>query len=403
MASAGLDALLFLLPRNFYYATGHSSWFLNLYGEPGYAAAIVPADAGRPPGALLSDVEVGPFATTAPAFAVLEAFPVWIAFGDVSPLDQGDAFAHLAAELNGQAGTRSGRVDLAQAVNQLGSLIRRMQLHKARIGLEREFASGPFLAQLQQAVGDCQFVDASPLMNRLRAIKSPREASLLRHGTVLAEAGIATALEQIRPGMTAGEIAWRYRAAVFAAAAHHPQPGDVLGARITLRVGPDVLHPRSSGSYAVQPGDLIFMDCGVEVAGYWADMGRCFVVGKVSPVQRQIYAALRAGFEAGVQAIEVGKSAADIFHQGMRAVHDGGLTSYVRGNVGHGVGLDRAPELPILSAEEDLLLMPGQVLSVEFPFYLHGIGAFQLEDTFHLTEAGVDCFNQLSRDMLEIG
>jgi Xaa-Pro aminopeptidase len=84
-------------------------------------------------------------------------------------------------------------------------------------------------------------------------------------------------------------------------------------------------------------------------------------------------------------------------------VHDAGLTSYVRGNLGHGIGLHRAPEWPIVSREEPLVLADGHVVSVEFPYYIQGVGAFQLEDTFYLTPSGRTVFNRLSHELVEIG
>jgi Xaa-Pro aminopeptidase len=81
----------------------------------------------------------------------------------------------------------------------------------------------------------------------------------------------------------------------------------------------------------------------------------------------------------------------------LEAVHQNGLPSYVRGNLGHGTGLHRAPEQPIVSREETLSLDAGQILSLEFPYYIQGTGAFQIE------EAGaVELFNHLPRSMVEI-
>ena len=279
LADAHLDGLLLLSPRHFTYATGHSSWFINLYGEAGYGAALIATDANIAPGALISDVEVAPFRATAPEFANVVGYPVWIAYGDIpAPAAEGaeQLFAHIARHSQQQPTVRAGQVDTDRVLDLLVDLIRQLGLAQARLGVEMSFA-GSLLARLRAALPDITWVEATPLLELLRAVKSPREAALLRRGTQLAERGIGAVMDAIRPGMTAGEIARRYRAAVFDAAGQGPgDGGDVLSARITLRVGPHVLQPQAAGSYAVQPGDLVFMDCGVEVAGYWADMGRCF-------------------------------------------------------------------------------------------------------------------------------
>ena len=403
LQSAELDALLVLSPRHFYYATGHNSWYLNLYAEAGYGAAIVATNPTVGAGALVSDIEEEPLRQSAPEFAQILTYPVWIAYADVPSLAEGDGLPHLTAHSQGQPLTRTGQVDFDLAVTRLIDLVRQMGLHRARIGLEWDFTSGPVLNQLQTRLPQCQWVNVGDLIEQLRAIKSPLEADLLRRGTQLAEAGITDVQDAIIPGMTAQEIAHCYRASVFARAKEVAGPGEVVSARITLRVGPHVLSPQSSSTYAVQAGDLIFMDCGVEISGYWADMGRAFVLGQATPVQRQIYQALRTGFIAATELLHVGNTPGQVFAAGLAAVHAAGMTAYVRGNLGHGVGLHRAPELPIISREEVLTLAPGQVISVEFPYYIQGIGAFQLEDTFYLRANGRECFNRLSHDLAEIG
>ena len=400
LALAGLDAMLLLSPRHFFYATGHASWFVNLYASPGYGAAIVPVEAGQAPGVLVSDVEESAVRALAPEFALVATYPVWIAYATVPDSTNGAVLQELSRHSRRQPATRQSQVDLSQAVAQLIELIRTMGLQTARIGIELDFAQGAVLEQLRAALPAAKFVDALPLLRDLRSVKSAAEVALLRRGTQLAEGAIAAVTSAIEPGMTAGEIARRYRAAVFA---HDASRGDVLSARITLRVGPHVLDPEAAGSYAVRRGDMIFMDCGVEVAGYWADMGRCFVLGRAATQQRQIYAALRSGFLAATEQLHAGNDTQQVFDAGMAAVRAAGMTSYVRGNVGHGVGLDRAPEYPILGRDHVQHLAAGNVISVEFPYYIHGVGAFQLEDTFHLQPDGREVFNRLSHELVELG
>ncbi|MCB0113321.1 MAG: M24 family metallopeptidase [Caldilineaceae bacterium] len=402
LAAAELDALLILSPRHFYYATGHNSWFMNLYGEAGYGAALIPADEGMMPAGLVSDVEAPALAESAPELEA-HGYPVWIAYGDVPPVAAEDVFAPLAAYSADQPRQRDGQIDPKRVVLQIVDLIKSRHLARGRIGIEISFVSRPVMTWLRSLLPDVTWRDATRLLEELRAVKSPREADLLRRGTQLAESAIESVTAALRSGMTAGEIAHRYRLAVFEHAAGR---GDVLSARVTLRVGPHVLSPVSSGSYALQAGDLVFLDCGVEVSGYWADMGRCVVFGRATAAQRaaqkQIYAALRAGFDAATALMQVGTPLADVFRAGLDAVHAAGMTSYVRGNLGHGIGLARAPELPIVSAEETLALARGHVVSVEFPYYVHGIGAFQIEDTFYMGPNGTEVFNRLSRDLVEI-
>ena len=397
LEARGLDGLLVLSPLHFYYATGHSSWFLNLYGEPGYGAAVIPTRADQPPAALLSDVEELNFRQTAPDFRV-STYPAWVAYADLPTPGEDAGLNHFRLDQLPQEPTRAGLIDVEVSVEKLAKLIDECGLSKGRLGTELNFASGPVLERLRQLLPGVEFVDALELLQIWRAYKTPQEAEWLRLGTELAEAAIETVTASFKPGITAGEIARRYRLAVF----EHATSGSVMNARITLRVGPHVLSPQSAGSYVLQQGDAIFMDCGVDVAGYWADMGRAFVLGRASSLQRSVYAALCSGFEAGIAQLKIGNMPAQVIEAGLKAVQEAGLPNYVRGNVGHGIGLHRAPEKPIMSKEETMPLAPGQVISVEFPLYAQGVGAFTLEDTFYLMEDGVKVWNRLPRELVEL-
>jgi len=130
-------------------------------------------------------------------------------------------------------------------------------------------------------------------------------------------------------------------------------------------------------------------------------MGRTAVfAASPTPGQSHVYGALRAGADAVAPLLRPGTPVADIFRAGMAAVRASGLPDFVRGNVGHGIGLDPQPEWPIVSAEDTHRLEPGMVLSIEFPYYVHGLGAFQVEDTYQITEHGAERWTQLPRDLI---
>lgn len=397
LAQARLDGLLILSPLHFYYATGHSSWFLNLYGEAGFGAAVIPTDARQTPGALVSDVEVPNFAQTAPEFAQVKGYPSWVAYADLPQPAQTHLnwFEHDRLP---QLPTRQGLIDRQRAVELLVELLVDCGLVRGKVGLEGEFAAGSVLRHLKRALPRVEFVDALPLLQRWRAYKTPQEAAWLRQGTQLAELALEQVMKGLEPGLPAGEIAHRYRLSVFERASS----GLVTNARITLRVGPQVLSPQAASSYVLQLGDLVFLDVGVEVAGYWADIGRTCVLGQASRLQKEVYQALQQGFLAGEAQLVSGNLPALVINAGLAAAKQAGLPHYVRGNVGHGIGLHRAPEKPLLSREEELPLGAGQVVSMEFPLYAQGLGALTLEDTFHFTSDGIEVWNRLSRDLLEV-
>ena len=68
------------------------------------------------------------------------------------------------------------------------------------------------------------------------------------------------------------------------------------------------------GSRPVEPGDMVWMDAGCSVGGYWSDYSRAAVVGGTSSEQREAQALLCEATDAGVRLIRPGVPGAEIAH-----------------------------------------------------------------------------------------
>jgi Xaa-Pro dipeptidase len=73
-----------------------------------------------------------------------------------------------------------------------------------------------------------------------------------------------------------------------------------------------------------------------------------------------------------------------------------GFTNYSRGHLGHSCGLTQHfEEPPFIAPDEHRLLAPRMLLSLELPYYVYGVGAFQLERMLLVTEDGYEAFDRL--------
>ena len=114
---------------------------------------------------------------------------------------------------------------------------------------------------------------------------------------------------------------------------------------------------------AWQAGQVLYVDGGVIVDGYWADFCRMYTVGAPTTTQSEGYAVARRGLDY----------AQSNFHAGMTA---GGLCRLVQqstgiepgdvgfGRFGHGIGL-YMPEPPSIHIDDDTELGEGTVLCIE--------------------------------------
>ena len=129
----------------------------------------------------------------------------------------------------------------------------------------------------------------------------------------------------------------------------------------------EVVHGIPSRTRKLAEGDLMKLDFGVSVEGFYGDAARTVLVGKVSDEARRLSEATRDSLEAGILAIRPGNRVGDIGHAVQSHVEPLGF-SVVRDFVGHGIGrkLHEAPQVPNYGRPGTLeSLRPGMVLAVE--------------------------------------
>jgi Xaa-Pro aminopeptidase len=87
----------------------------------------------------------------------------------------------------------------------------------------------------------------------------------------------------------------------------------------------------------------------------------------------------------------------------MPVIQAAGIPGYVRGHVGHSVGLNReVEEWPVIGAASDIAFSDGMVFSVETPYYGHGVGSILLEDMVELTSEGITTLTTESKDLIQL-
>jgi methionyl aminopeptidase len=126
------------------------------------------------------------------------------------------------------------------------------------------------------------------------------------------------------------------------------------------------------GKRRLQDGDLVKLDHGAVVRGWYGDSARTVPVGKVSPEARKLLEVTRDSLEAGIRAMVVGNRISDIGAavEGVVAPHGYGI---VRDYVGHGIGKrpHEDPQVPNYGpalwsrGQPNPRLRPGLVLAVE--------------------------------------
>jgi methionyl aminopeptidase len=112
-------------------------------------------------------------------------------------------------------------------------------------------------------------------------------------------------------------------------------------------VNAQVVHGIPSPDVILEEGDLLSVDCGVLMNGYYGDTAFSFEVGQVSEEVRGLMTTTRECLMKGIEHAVEGKRIGDIANAVQEHAESNGY-SVVREMVGHGLGrhLHEAPEVP---------------------------------------------------------
>ncbi|MBK8880950.1 MAG: type I methionyl aminopeptidase [Bacteroidales bacterium] len=177
-------------------------------------------------------------------------------------------------------------------------------------------------------------------------LKTDEEVGLLRESNMLVSRTLAEVAAIIRPGITTlyldkiAETFIRDNGAVPAFKGYGGFPNTLC-----TSVNDEVVHGIPS-DYILKEGDILSVDCGVILNGWYGDSAYTFPVGVISDEKRRLLEYTRASLEEGVKAAIAGNRIGDISNAVQTMAESGGY-SVVRELVGHGLGrkLHEQPEV----------------------------------------------------------
>ena len=165
--------------------------------------------------------------------------------------------------------------------------------------------------------------------------------------------------------------------------------------------------PLGANGTLLREGTTVMADMSGNYTAYQTDMTRVFSIGKlpdrayrVHRVALEIQARMERTAKPGVPCAELYRDALAMAGQeGLEECFMG--TRFQAKFVGHGVGLE-INELPVLTTRSKDILQPGMTFAFEPKFVLAGIGAVGIENTFLVTDSGVEKMTLLDENIIEL-
>ena len=263
-------------------------------------------------------------------------------------------------------------------------------LHGKRIGVN--WATPAFnILDIASATG-ITFVNAMPLMEEIRVIKTEDEIEKLRAVAAINDEVFSEVIQFIKPGLKEIEI----KNFLFS---EMGKRGGVQHWAIVAR-GPNSSYPHYGGSDGVvEEKDVILLDFGCTYNGLRSDMSRMVFVGGITEKQKEIYNICREATEVGQAACFEGAFIPDIDKAARDVIEAAGYGEYFRHRVGHGIGY-MIHEEPYIKGSNKRKLEKGMCFSIEPGINLPGEFGMRIENILAITDKGVEVLNKSTHDIV---
>lgn len=236
--------------------------------------------------------------------------------------------------------------------------------------------------KLKKLAPHADLADATPLLARLRNVKSPNELAAIQKSIDATIAAHFASWKAAKPGMFEYELASAMSSTYFSNGCERHAYPPIVGSGFNATV----LH-YFRNNRRMDAGELVLMDVGAECGGYAGDITRTIPVnGKFTPRQREIYDAVLAAENAVIAAAKPGVTPAQLKQVAVDSLNrrKEKLGEYLIHGVSHHVGL----EVHDLWVKDDPI-PAGSVITVEPGVYLpqENLGV-RIEDMLLITKDG---------------
>jgi Xaa-Pro dipeptidase len=270
-----------------------------------------------------------------------------------------------------------------------------------------------------------RFLDISPLIRSIRAVKSSYEIDKIKKAAQLADEVFDSVHVYLKAGMTEVDFAGKIEAEARKRGHQgiirmrlwggelfygHIMAGSsaAVPSFLASPTGGTGLSPaiaQSAGFKLIAPHEPVLVDYAFVHDGYISDQTRIFCIGSIAPqLHRAHYIMLE--LQEFIKSVAVpGATGAEIYDLAMDFVRKHEVEQYFMGSgsrrirfIGHGVGLE-LDEYPFLAKGQQIVLEEGMILALEPKLVYPGIGVVGIENTHVVTKNGLEQLGKFNEDI----
>jgi Xaa-Pro dipeptidase len=285
-----------------------------------------------------------------------------------------------------------------------------------RIGMELDVLPVNFFERYRNVFRQGEFIDATPLIRKVRMIKTHYEIHILKDAACQVDKVCRRAREIIREGMSDLELAAEleftarkeghqgllrmraFNAELFYAHIFSGADSAVPAYMDTPLggVGPSPAFGQGAGYKKIRRNEPIIVDFAGCLDGYMVDQTRVFAIGGISDRLKRGYEDMLLVQERMMALADNRATWGEIYEECLALAVDQGYADSFMGNkgaqvsfIGHGIGIE-IDEYPFLARGfKEMTLETGMVFAFEPKVVFPGEGAIGIENTFYLTDHGL--------------
>ncbi|GAB6274713.1 MAG: Xaa-Pro peptidase family protein [Peptococcaceae bacterium] len=250
------------------------------------------------------------------------------------------------------------------------------------LGCEGDFLTYQQFKGLQDKLAGRTLTPLSEFVEELREVKETAEIMALEKAAAITTQAFNYILNHLQAGKTEKEISLALEFFMRSAG------GSTPGFELIVASGPNSARPHGTATgKPLNKGDLVVIDLGCGYDGYYADFTRTVVLGEPTVRQKEIYQLVLKAQSAGFSALKSGIKAQEVDKEVRQVIEAHGWGENFGHSTGHGVGL-AVHESPALAKDNETILKPGMVVTVEPGVYLPDWGGVRIEDMVLVEEEG---------------
>ena len=260
------------------------------------------------------------------------------------------------------------------------------------VGVDKNLVA-KFLIPIMNRVDDADFIDASYIVDDLRALKDIEEIEIMEKSSKINDKAMEKMKSKLSENLSEKEMA------EFLANVYKEFGASGFSFEPIIAYGKNGADPHHSNDMSLKvEGDSIIVDMGCIYNDYCSDMTRTFFYKSVSEKSKEVYETVLKANLAAIATVKPGVKLSDIDKAARDVIEDAGYGEYFTHRTGHFIGIE-THDVGDVSAANENICQVGNIFSIEPGIYLTGEVGVRIEDLVIVTEDGCKILNSFSKDL----